>query len=242
MAIRDRVYRDPKNQIADFMFDDEVADVFPDMIRRSIPGYETVVPITGLLAARHLGDLPAERHRLYDLGCSLGATTLAALRHLGDRQVSIVAVDSSEAMIERAKSLTNDDRVTFCTADIRTLELDPAGAVLLNFVLQFVTPDERLALLNRIRECLAPAGLLIVSEKIRFEDPLEQTYYDATHLDFKRANDYSELEISQKRTALERVMIIDSDEAHRQRFHAAGFGLTRKWFQCLNWVSYLVYP
>ncbi len=89
---------------------------------------------------------------------------------------------------------------------------------------------------------MAPDGLVLVSEKLRFEDPEEQRFFDASHLEFKRANGYSELEISQKRSALEKVMIIDSEAQHRERFAAAGFSQTRKWFQCLNWVSYLVYP
>lgn len=242
MKERDRVFRDPRNQIVDFVFDDEVAEVFPDMIRRSVPGYETIIPITGLLAARHLHELPMDHPRVYDLGCSLGATTLAVLRQLADKPAVIVGVDSASPMIERARTLVRDDRVSFLQADIRELEFEPAGVVLLNFVLQFISPDERAALLKRIHGCLVPHGLLVVSEKIRFDDPAEQNFYEAAHLDFKRANGYSELEIAQKRTALENVMIIDSEEQHRERFARAGFRRTDKWFQCLNWVSYLVYP
>ncbi len=153
-----------------------------------------------------------------------------------------VAVDNSESMIERARTIVTDERVTFLHADIREVELPGAGVVLLNFVLQFIDPRERGELLKRIHNSLAPDGLLVVSEKIRFEDPHEQAFHDAAHLDFKRANGYSDLEISQKRTALENVMITDSEEQHRERFAQAGFRNTRKWFQCLNWVSYLVYP
>ncbi|MCZ6709307.1 MAG: carboxy-S-adenosyl-L-methionine synthase CmoA [Gammaproteobacteria bacterium] len=242
MTERDRVFRDPRNQIVDFVFDDTVAEVFGDMIRRSVPGYETIIPITGLTAARHIDKLTGNSKTVYDLGCSLGATTLALLRQLGDAPASIIAVDSSIAMIERARTLVIDERVSFVHQDIRELELQPAGAVVLNFVLQFITPDERAALLKRIHTALAPDGLLVVSEKLRFEDPAEQAFYDEAHLDFKRANGYSDLEISQKRTALENVMIIDSEEQHRERFAEAGFRRTRKWFQCLNWVSFLVYP
>lgn len=242
MKDRDRVFREPRSQIVDFVFDDAVARVFPDMIRRSVPGYETIIPITGLLAARHVSTLPAESRRVYDLGCSLGASTLAVLGQLGDSAASVIAVDSSASMLEQARTLVTDARVSFLHADIREIEFEPAAAVLLNFVLQFITPDERGALLERIRACVAPDGVLVVSEKISYQGAEEQAFYDAAHLDFKRANGYSELEISQKRTALENVMVIDSEEQHRERFTQAGFGHVRKWFQCLNWVSYLVYP
>ncbi len=237
---RDQVYRDPRGQIVDFVFDDAVAEAFPDMIRRSVPGYEVVVPVAGLLAARQL---PAcESQTIYDLGCSLGATTLATLRQLNDRACRIVAVDSSAAMLARARELIDDERVELVAADVTELSLEPCAAVLMNWLQQFLEPAARLDVLKRIRAALDPQGLVIVSEKIIFDDPEEQAYYEAAHLDYKRANGYSELEISQKRTALENVMIIDSEATHRRRFAAAGFSSVQKWFQCLNWASFLLRP
>lgn len=240
MGQRDHVYRDPKRQIVDFTFDEQVAEVFPDMIRRSIPGYETVVPVTGLLAARHLSALPDERHRVYDLGCSLGASTLAVLRQFPQASLTAIGVDNAEPMLSRARAAVDDPRATFVCSDILDIALEPAGVVVLNFVLQFIEPQQRNDLLTRIHTSLEPDGLLIVSEKLRFEDPAEQAFYDAAHLDYKRANGYSELEISQKRSALENVMIMDTEAEHRERFAAAGFGSVRQWFRCLNWTSYLV--
>ena len=242
MSHRDRVYRDPRTQIVDFVFDEAVADVFPDMIRRSVPGYETVIPITGMLAAEHLERQPQERRVIYDLGCSLGATTAAVLHQLGDQPARIIAVDRAPAMIARAREVIDDPRVRFEIADVTELAFEPAAVVLLNFVLQFIDPDERVPLLKRIRRALAPSGMLLVSEKLRFEDPDTQSLFERAHLDYKRANGYSELEISQKRSALEKVMIVDTEAEHRGRFEAAGFANTEKWFQCLNWASYLVTP
>ena len=237
---RDEVFRDPQQQIVDFVFDETIAAAFTDMIRRSVPGYEVVVPMTGLLAARALPD--CARPVVYDLGCSLGATTLAVLRACGDTPVQINAVDNSPAMLKRAAELVIDDRVLFIEADIARMDFEPCAVVLMNWVAQFLTPETRLSVLQQIHRQLDPQGLLIVSEKIRFVDPEEQSYCEQAHLDFKRANGYSELEISQKRAALENVMIIDSETEHIERFHAAGFGSVQKWFQCLNWASFLVRP
>ena len=242
MTAEDQVYRRARDYIVDFAFDESVAAVFPDMIRRSVPGYETVIPLTGLLAARELRTARQAPPRAYDLGCSLGATSLAILRQIGDLTCAMTAVDSSPAMIERARSLLSDPRLTFVCADIRTLVLEPCHAVVLNYVQQFLPPEDRLALLARIRAALAPEGLLILSEKIRFEDPDTQRAHEAAHLDYKRANGYSELEISQKRTALENVMIIDTEGQHRERLCRAGFTRVRKWYQCLNWASFEARP
>lgn len=242
MSQRDQVYRDPRGQLVDFAFDERVAAVFPDMIRRSVPGYETVVPITGLLAARAMSATDRDPPRAYDLGCSLGATTLAMLRQLGDRPGELIAVDNAPAMIEGASAAIDDPRVRFLCEDIRRLELTSADAVTLNYVLQFLPPADRLDMLRRIRAALAPDGLLLLSEKIRFDDPDTQHEYEAAHLDFKRANGYSELEISQKRSALENVMIIDTEERHLERLRQAGFARVRKWYQCLNWASFEARP
>jgi tRNA (cmo5U34)-methyltransferase len=238
----DQLFLDPGRQLVDFAFDDAVANVFPDMIRRSVPGYETVVPLTGLMAVRHLRGLPPPARTCYDLGCSLGATTLAVLHQLGDLEARLIGVDNAPAMIERARVQIIDPRVRFELGDMRELPLQPAGVVILNYVLQFIPPTDRLQLLAGIRAALDERGLLIVSGKIRFSDPIEEAFYDEAHLDFKRANGYQELEISGKRSALERVMILDTEEDLRASFAAAGFRRVRKWYQCLNWASLLVSP
>lgn len=237
MPSKDEVYRDPQTHIVDFTFDEAVVDVFPDMIRRSVPGYETVVPITGLIAARHV----PVAGLICDLGCSLGATTLAVLRQLGEQPARILAVDNSSHMLDRAKQLITDERVTFRCEDIRHTDVTGADVVLMNYILQFIEPDARGQLLTRLCTNMAPHGLLVLSEKIRYESETDQSFHDATHLAYKQANGYSELEISQKRTALENIMIVDSEAEHRQRLTAAGFQRIDCWFRCLNWVSFLAY-
>lgn len=229
---RDRLFAEA-GQLVDFAFDETVAQVFPDMIRRSVPGYETVVALTGLLAARHLG----RGGRCYDLGCSLGASTLAVLRAMGANPCEIFAVDSSAAMLDEARRIPEfDDRVEWVEADVRDVEIDRAQVVILNYVLQFLPPEDRLPLLRRIRAGLSSGGILIVSEKLDAGG-----YFDGLHVDFKRANGYSELEVSQKRAALENVMRIDSEDTHLARFREAGYGTARVWFRCLNWASFVAW-
>ena len=230
----DEVYRRPREQIVDFAFDESVAEVFQDMIRRSVPGYETVVACTGLIAARHL---PAGGN-CYDLGCSLGASSHAVLRARGEGDCRVVAIDGSAAMIERARALApGESRIEWLVADIRKVELRSANVVMLNFVLQFLPPADRLPLLTRIRAALAPGGVLLLAEKLAASPEVEEV-----HLDFKRANGYSDLEIAQKRTALENVMRIDGLDVHEERLAAAGFGEVETWFRCLNWGAMIARP
>ena len=242
----DRLFAQPLDQVPDFVFNEDVAKVFPDMIKRSVPGYPTIVENLGVLAAQF-----AQPHSaLYDLGCSLGAVTQALRRHVRADDCRVIAVDNSPAMVERCSEYLHAQDSMFqellpvevIEADILTLDLQPASLVALNFTLQFVAPEQRLELLTRIRQALLPGGALILSEKLRFEDAAEHELLGELHLAFKRANGYSELEIAQKRSAIENVMKPDSLEQHRERLLAAGFSKVVPWFQCLNFASLIALP
>lgn len=233
---RDALYARPRD-LVDFAFDEAVARVFPDMIRRLVPGYETVVSLIGVIAERY-----ARPHsRCYDLGCSLGAATLAMAGRIRAPDCRIVAVDNAPAMAARCRDNVADSPVpvdVIC-ADLRDVRIATASVVVLNFTLQFVAPDERPALLRALAEGMLPGAALVLSEKVVFEDAAEQSLQEALQLDFKRANGYSELEIGQKRAALERVLIPDSLETHHRRLREAGFGAVYTWFRCFNFASIL---
>lgn len=238
-AKKDTVYARARKHIGDFVFDESVVDVFPDMIRRSVPGYATVISMTGLLAARYA----RSGTTCYDLGCSLGATTLALGQGVAGTGCRIVAIDNAPAMIESCRAVLAEARldasVVLRCADIRDVPIERASVVTLNYTLQFVPREERPALLRKIYDGLVPGGVLLLSEKIVFPDPHEQNLISGLHLDFKRANGYSELEISQKRTALENVLIPETLAAHKTRLKNAGFDEATVWFQCLNFASLL---
>ena len=112
--------------------------------------------------------------------------------------------------------------------------MERASVVFMNYLLQFIPPANRAELLQRIHTAMLPEGALLLSERLVGDEQ-----FDAVHTEFKRANGYSELEVSQKRTALENIMIPDTLETHRARLHEAGFRKVDVWFRCLNWVSLL---
>jgi tRNA (cmo5U34)-methyltransferase len=211
-----------------FTFDSAVARVFPDMIRRSVPGYA--------------GEYARDNTNLYDLGCSLGAVTLAMRHGVKAENCKIIGIDNSSAMIEQAGHYLALDEglvdVELLCADITAQPIVNASVVALNYVLQFIAQDQRLGLLTDIAKGLNAGGALILSEKICFADD-EQPLQDKLHLDFKRANGYSELEIAQKRSAIENVLIPETESAHIERLKQAGFGQVIRWYQCFNFVSYL---
>ena len=109
--------------------------------------------------------------------------------------------------------------------------------VVLNFTLQFVPEDQRQALCQRISDAMLPGGILILSEKIQFADAHLQELNTDLHHAFKRANGYSDLEVAQKRSALENVLMPETLSAHQQRLKACGFSSVDVWFQCFNFAS-----
>jgi len=236
---KDTLFAQPRPHLVDFAFDEQVARVFPDMIRRSVPGYDTIIAMLGVFAHHYV----QPHSRVYDLGCSQGAATLALRRHIGAPDVKIVAVDNAPAMIERCQHNIAADlspsEVELRCEDIQHTVIENASLVALNFTLQFLPPDQRAGMLARIAQGLNPGGVLVLSEKICFADTGQQTLFTDLHHDFKRLNGYSDLEISQKRQAIENVLIPDTLEQHKARLLTNGFSAVHCWFQCFNFVSLL---
>lgn len=233
---RDKLFS-KNQQVVDFSFDDAVADVFPDMIRRSVPGYETVISLLGVLAEQYA----QKNTNVYDLGSSLGAATLSMHRQTRTLGLKHICVDNSEAMVKRCQSrlarhMPDADLSVICE-DIEKSEISNASLVVVNFTLQFLTPESRLALLQKIYKGLLPGGVLVLSEKLVFDNQTENQLQIDWHHTFKRANGYSDMEISQKRAALENVLIPDTLAQHQQRLRQAGFDKSYQWFQSFNFAS-----
>lgn len=239
---KDRIFDHPAAaEEPPFEFNDAVARVFPDMLERSIPGYATTLSTIAAMAGRYA----QPGSRCYDLGCSLGAATFAMRDAVDDATVTIVGVDNAPAMIDRARTSLADHQkngpVELELGDITAFPLENSSVVVLNFTLQFVPLGERTALLSRIADALRPGGVLLLSEKIAFEDPASDTLFHDLYHAFKRSQGYSQLEISRKRSALENVLVRESLADHRTRLENAGFRQVEQWFQCFNFASLVAF-
>lgn len=235
---RDTIYTQPLTEVSGFTFNDRVAKVFPDMIERSVPGYQTIISAIGLLADK----FAQADSNCYDLGCSLGAATYSMRSHIQHDGCKITSVDNSQAMLDGFQAQLAEDKdsttpVELVCADIREVEIKNASVVVLNFTLQFIPQEDREQLMTKIYEGMLPGGILILSEKLDYQDPDQHALHIEMHELFKKENGYSELEISQKRTAIENVLIPETLDAHKQRLASAGFKSAEVWFQYFNFAS-----
>jgi tRNA (cmo5U34)-methyltransferase len=234
---KDDLYQQPRSPVPPFEFDDQVARVFDDMIIRSIPLYEEIIHRQVQLIGRYYH----QGTTIYDLGCSNGNLGLALCRRMGERPFTMKAVDNSAPMLnvfrERLQSTDCGKRITLLCQNICETLIDNASVVVLNFTLQFLPEKDRNDLITHIYKGLNPGGVLLFSEKITHTDPelarLQQDFYYA----FKRENGYTELEISQKREALEKILIPETLDQHMDRLQAAGFATVDIWQKWFNFAS-----
>jgi tRNA (cmo5U34)-methyltransferase len=197
--------------------------------------------MTGILSA----EFYQKDSNCYDLGCSLGASSLSMAKSINARfkkeeALHIIAVDNSQAMLQKAQALVDDVNLScidFICDDINNIDINNASVVVMNFTLQFIAPERRLSLLAKIYQGMKKDGILILSEKLNYSDTDQQQLLIDMHHFFKKANGYSHLEISQKRQTLENVLIPETLEQHKRRLQAIGFKQTEQWFQCFNFSS-----
>lgn len=238
-CMKDTLFNQAIDTVPEFQFDERVARVFPDMIERSIPGYRLLLEMIGLQAGKQATDNAV----IYDLGCSLGAATLAMRRCIMAKGCRIIGVDNSAAMVERCKKIIDADNsripVELVHSDVNTIRLMACKVVVMNFTLQFLAPLQRDRVLEKIFHSLVPGGVLLLSEKIHLSDMHENSLISEWHHDFKRSQGYSDLEISQKRQALENVMRIDTEAIHIKRLNDIGFSHVLSFFQGLNFKAWL---
>ncbi len=241
MSERDRIYAEQQtgteSGTAPFEFSESVVRVFPDMIERSVPGYRLLLELTPLMVRRAAQD----HSRIYDLGCSLGAATLAARRAVAAEGVEMIAADTSPEMVRRCREIVGADNsrvpVQVLEADACALPIENASVVLMYFTLQFIAREQRQPLLQKIAAGMKPGGVLLLAEKQAFEPAFQQRWLEEHHHDFKRSQGYSDLEIARKRQALENVLVPETRETHHQRLKAAGFSEVVDWFQCFNFTA-----
>lgn len=236
-AHRDQVFRKASDSIPDFAFGPEVAKVFDDMVGRSVPFYAEIQRMIVEIGV----DFAVPGTNVVDLGCATG-TTLAALDAAVAPSVRFIGIDDSDEMLDKARSrlsgVATNRALEFRTTDLNEgVAFDNASIALLVLTLQFIRPLRRERLITDIYRGLNNQGALILVEKVLGEDSLFNRLFIKYYYDLKRRHGYSELEISQKREALENVLIPYKLLENRELLLATGFRHVDVFFKWYNFCG-----
>lgn len=238
MDKKDQIFAEDFNesfsQVSSFAFDEKVVSVFPDMIKRSVPGYDTILKGIAMFAMKHV-----EPHtHIYDLGASLGGVSLTLDQAIGPKNVTIHAIDISDAMIAGLNQLLTTQQVNNTVSveqqDLSQTSIKDASMVVSNFTLQFIDPLLRDDAVKNIYQGMNQGGVFILSEKVKSSDALIDAYHG-----YKKINGYSDREIARKRQALEDTLLPDTVSEWKTRLTEAGFTQIEVWFRAFNFVSFV---
>ncbi|MBP6965604.1 MAG: carboxy-S-adenosyl-L-methionine synthase CmoA [Armatimonadetes bacterium] len=234
---KDEVFAKPRDMNSDFKFDETVTTVFDDMVSRSVPFYEELQRMTGEMAV----DFAVDGTNLYDLGCATG-TTFLYLDPLVSPGVKFVGIDNSSEMIKKADEKMKEHHLAhayeFIEADLnKGLLIENASVVVMILTLQFVRPLYRQHVIREVANGLNENGCLILIEKLVHSDSLFNRLFIKYYYDMKRRKGYSEMEISQKREALENVLIPYRMEENRDLLLSEGFRYCEEFFRWYNFCG-----
>jgi tRNA (cmo5U34)-methyltransferase len=234
---RDEVFREQYAKPSDFKFSSKVAGVFDDMVNRSVPYYEEMQRMVAELAADHA----SENSKIYDLGCSTGTTLIHMDQTVGDN-VTFVGIDDSRDMLDKCRNKLQQAQFRhdfdLVVGDLnQEIRIEDASVVVLVLTLQFVRPINRERLVKQIFNGMRSDGALILIEKILAEDSRFNRDFIKYYYDMKRRHHYSELEISQKREALENVLIPYKLSENITLLRDAGFEHCEVFFKWYNFTG-----
>ena len=225
----------------DFSFNEQVAEVFDDMLDRSVPFYQTVIATTASL----IRQISKPGSTIVDLGCSTGSALVELSRLLPEMNLRFIGIDNAPAMLDKARRKAEmfSKQIEFRQQDITAPELTEqlAGAevILCSYTLQFIRPLLRQDFVRRLYTALPAGGLFFLSEKILSSHSQLNRKFIKVYHEFKREQGYSELEIAAKREALENVLIPFTAEENLSILRESGFTWTEVYFRWINFASFV---
>jgi tRNA (cmo5U34)-methyltransferase len=232
MMEKDLLFSEAYSEIKAFAFDQKVVNVFPDMIKRSVPGYDTILKGIAMLAMKYV----KSNTQVYDLGASLGAVSVTIDQAVGNRNLNIIAIDNSVPMIDGLKqkltAVETNNNVIPQLDDLLKLHVKHASFVVSNFTLQFMPVESRQPICQKIYDGLGKDGAFVLSEKVLSTDLMIDFYHG-----YKKINGYSDMEVAQKRQALEDSLKPDELDDWIERLKRVGFNHIEVWFRAFNFVS-----
>jgi tRNA (cmo5U34)-methyltransferase len=237
---KDALFLDPQSRSKDFAFNDDVVAVFDDMITRSVPFYREIQMMILELAKEYVKD----NTNIYDLGCSTGTTLALLISQLKNKTIQYLGLDYSDGMLkktsEKLAPYKEDYSINLLAQDFnKDLKLENCSFAVLNLVMQFVKPENRVALLKNIYDGLLKGGMLVIIEKVETEFSESQGTFTNLYHNFKKRQGYTEEEIANKKESLKNILNPFSNSQNIALAKSAGFTICEPFFQWYNFAGYL---
>lgn len=219
-------------------FTQEVADVFENMLERSIPELDGMRDVVTRLACKFA--LP--NTQVIDLGCSAGGSLIPIIREKG-RTVSYIGVENSVPMIEKAEELIGALNVDYLlqNMDLRSQfpQADNCSVILSVLTLQFIPMEHRQSLLHRVISSLNSGGAFVLVEKVLGNDHFLNDLMTTLYQQMKRDNGYSEVQIAEKKRSLENALVPVSARSNEELLRSAGFKHVECIWRNLQFVGWI---
>ncbi len=216
-------------------FDENVAEVFTDMLLRSIPGYENMRDLMFRMARNFLQPYS----NVLDIGCSTGLSSKMLVECEEAKKCDFSLIDVSEPMLQRCRKLyENDRRVDVYKWDIREgMPVQRCSVVISCLTLQFVPIEYRQKVVSNIYGSLQRGGALFLVEKVignsaTIDDVMVKEYFN-----IKKENAYTEEQISDKRKALAGTLVPLTGEWNESMLRTAGFTKIDTFWRYLNFCG-----
>jgi tRNA (cmo5U34)-methyltransferase len=221
----------------EWSFNEDVANVFDDMLTRSIPGYENMRENV----IKMISPVITNGGYILDLGCSHGEMIAKLIKDLGSSMyVNYVGVDSSTAMVSKARTrFADDERVTIVHANIADAEMQRLryDTILSVLTMQFIPIEHRQHILKQIYDALTPNGCFILVEKVLGESSSAQDHLVSVYHQMKKDNGYSDEQVEAKRVSLQNVLVPLRASENIRMLKSAGFSVVQPFWQNLNFVG-----
>ena len=233
--MKDNVFNKPIQK--QFEFDEEVANVFDDMLNRSVPFYKENLN----LQINILKNFLKPNDKIVDLGSSTGTFLIELDKKI--KNLNLIGIDNSPAMVKKAnlKAKAFGSNAKFIEADFLKYDFSNSNAIIANYTIQFVRPLKREKLIQKIYNSLVKNGIFLMSEKLITENKKLNKIMIDIYYDFKKKMGYSEYEIARKREALENVLIPYTMQENIEMLKNAGFKDVEVIFRWNNFATFIAF-
>ena len=215
-------------------FNEEVANVFDNMLERSIPQYDVMRELVKRIGFKYvqLGST------IVDIGCSNGNAVDPFVKSY-NMDCNYLLLDVSEPMLEKCKEKFGflDGIMNY---DItKGIPKTDASLVLSILTLQFTPIEYRQKIVQSIYDNLREDGAFILVEKVlgntnEIDEVFVNEYYQ-----MKSENAYTREQIQNKRKSLEGVLVPITAKWNEELLRSAGFRKIDCFWRCLNFAGWI---